>query len=115
MPVLRRLAVAALVTALVAAYWIGRSTAPAPSRALGPELLSMRPLVLNAVPDPSLGRWNHLLGKPLVAVEYRTAPEEAVGDRTVYVYNARTGDCETVIHSPMGPGDQMLITWAPCK
>lgn len=77
--------------------------------------LSMRVIVLTAAHLPDGGKWNDLLGRPLVEVEYATRSETLVGGRTLYLYDARSGECRTVIHAPISAGDSMLVAWAPCK
>jgi hypothetical protein len=77
--------------------------------------LSMRVIVLNAAQLPDGGKWNDLLGRPLVEVEYAARPGPGAGGRTLYLYDGRSGDCRTVIHAPSNAGDPMLVTWAPCK
>ena len=77
--------------------------------------LSMRVIVLNAAHLPDGGKWNDLLGRPLVEVEYASRSETLVGGRTLYLYDARSGECRTIIHAPISAGDPMLVAWAPCK
>jgi hypothetical protein len=77
--------------------------------------LSMQVIVLNTGQLPDGGKWNDLLGRPLIAVEYATRPEMGTGGRTLYLYDARWGECRTIVHAPSSPGDPMLIAWAPCK
>jgi len=75
----------------------------------------MRVIVLNAAHLPDGGKWNDLLGRPLVEVEYANRSETLVGGRTLYLYDARSGECRTIIHAPISAGDPMLVAWAPCK
>lgn len=77
--------------------------------------VSIQVIVLNAAQLPDGGKWNDLLGRPLIALEYQTQREIGTGGRVLYLYDGRTGECRTVIHAPGGPGDPMLIGWAPCK
>ena len=77
--------------------------------------LSMQVIVLNATQLPDSDKWKELVGRPIIAVEYETKPEFATGGRSLYLYDARTGECRTVINAPTSPGDPMLIGWAPCK
>ncbi len=77
--------------------------------------LSMRVVVLNAADLPDGGRWNDLLGRPLIEVEYSAQPGTGTGGRTLFLYDGRSGECRTVIHAPTRPGDSMLVSWAPCK
>jgi len=79
------------------------------------EPLSTKIVVLNTGQLPDNGRWNELLGRPLIQVEYASRTGTGNGSRTIYLYDARTGECRTVIHTPEAPGAPMLITWAPCK
>jgi hypothetical protein len=55
--------------------------------------LSMQVIVLNAAQLPDGGKWNDLLRRPLVAVEYATRPDVGSGGRTLYLYDARWGEC----------------------
>ena len=77
--------------------------------------LSMQVIVLNATQMPDGDKWNDLVGRPMIAVEYETQPESTIHGRSLYLYDGRTGECRTVIHAPASPGDPMLIAWAPCK
>ena len=77
--------------------------------------LSMRVVILNAADLPDGGKWNDLLGRPLVEVEYAAQPGAGTGARTLFLYDGRSGECRTVIHAPGQPGNAMLIAWAPCK
>ena len=77
--------------------------------------LSMRVVVLSATELPDGGKWNDLLGRPLIEVEYAVQPGTATGGRTLFLYDGRSGECRTVIHAPARPGDPMLVSWAPCK
>ena len=77
--------------------------------------LSMRVVVLDATNAPDGGKWNDLLGRPLVEVEYAAQPGTGIGGRTLFLYDGRSGECKTVIHAPTEPGDPMLVSWAPCK
>lgn len=77
--------------------------------------LSVQVITLNATQLPDGGKWNELLGRPLIAVEYKTRRRTGTGGRTLYLYDARWGECRTAIHAPASPGDPMLIVWAPCK
>ena len=45
----------------------------------------------------------------------RVIAETGTGPRSIYLYDAKTGNCLNVIHAPAASGDQMLITHAPCK
>jgi hypothetical protein len=78
------------------------------------EPLSTKIIVVNSVPMPDNGQWNDLLGRPLIQVEYASRTGRGKGP-TTYLYDARTGECRTVIHPPEAPGAPILITWAPCK
>lgn len=75
----------------------------------------MRVIVLNAPQLPDGGKWNDLFGRPLVEVEYATRSGRGAGGRTLYLYDARSGECRTVIAAPSNAGDPMLVAWAPCK
>src|SRR5215813_13502915 len=77
--------------------------------------LSMQVIVLNVAQLPDGNIWNDLVGRPIIAVEYETKPGLANGGKSLYLYDARTGECRTVIDAPTSPGDPMLIGWAPCK
>jgi hypothetical protein len=81
----------------------------------GPEPLRMEPTVIGLSQLPNGGRWNELLGRPLITVEYEADPESGSEGRTLYLYDALTGECRTVVHSPSEPGSSMLIAWNPCK
>jgi hypothetical protein len=76
--------------------------------------LSMRVVVLKATDLPELGKWNDLLNRPLIELEYRTPSTTFSGGRTLYLYDGRSGECKTVIEAPTRPGNPMLIGWAPC-
>jgi hypothetical protein len=78
----------------------------------GQTLVSMRVTVLNASQIPDGGKWNELLGHPLIEVEYAT--RRSAGERTLYLYDGRSGECHTVIHAPSAPGSRMVVAWAPC-
>lgn len=103
--------------AVVLLAWIsGRYEAPpvlAQSRTSAP--VSMGVVVLDLEQLPQGGRWNELLGRPLVALEYVVPPSTGTGGRTLYLYDARSGECKTVIHAPSAAGTPMLIAWDPCK
>ena len=73
--------------------------------------LSMRLVILDAPQLPDGGKWNDLLGRPLVEVEYSAR----TGGRALFLYDGRSGECRTVIHAPASPGDPMLVSWAPCR
>ena len=77
--------------------------------------LAMRVVVLNAAALPDGAKWNELLGRPLVEVEYSARPGADTGGRTLVLYDARSGECRTVIHAPISLADPMSISWAPCK
>ena len=79
------------------------------------EPQSTKIVVLDAGQLPDNGRLNELLGRPLIEVEYASRAGTGNGGRTTYLYDARTGECRTVIHAPQAPGAPMLITWAPCQ
>lgn len=76
---------------------------------------SMRVIVLSVAQLPDGDKWNDLLGRPLIEVEYAAQPGQGTGGRTVYLYDGRSGECRTVIHAPSSPGNPMLLAWAPCK
>lgn len=76
---------------------------------------SMRVVVLDAANMPDGGKWNDLLGRPLIEVEYSAARGTGTGGRTLFLYDGRSGECKTIIHAPANPGDPMLVSWAPCK
>ena len=80
-----------------------------------PAPVSMRVGILNTSQLPDGGKWNDLLGRPLIEVEYVARPGTGKGGRTLYLYDARSGECRTVIHAPSSPGDPILVAWAPCK
>jgi hypothetical protein len=75
----------------------------------------MQVIVLNTTQLPDGGKWNDLVGRPLIAVEYETRRGTGRGGRTLYLYDARWGECRAVVYAPENPGDPMLIVWAPCK
>jgi hypothetical protein len=77
--------------------------------------LSMQVVVLNATQLPDSDKWKDLVGRPIIALEYETQRESTTGARSLYLYDARTGECRTVIQALASPGDPMLIAWAPCK
>jgi hypothetical protein len=81
----------------------------------GRVLLSMQVLVLNTAQLSDGGKWNDLLGRPLIALEYATRAEGGSGDRALYLYDIRGGECLAILRAPRSPGDPMLITWTPCK
>jgi len=103
------------MTRLLAAFLTALSLALFGCGTDGGSPLSMHVIVLNTLPQPEGGKWNDLLGRPLIAIEYATRPGTGVGGRTLYLYDARSGECRTVAHAPSSPGDPMLIAWAPCK
>jgi hypothetical protein len=78
-------------------------------------LLSMQVITINATQLPDSDKWKDLVGRPIIAVEYKTVPELGIGGRTLYLYDARSGECKTVVSAPVEPGGPMLIAWAPCK
>jgi hypothetical protein len=69
-------------------------------------------IVLNAADLPDGDKWNDLLGRPIVEVEYAA---RAGTERKVFLYDGRSGECRTVIHAPDEPGAAMLIAWTPCR
>lgn len=103
------------MTRMVTALLVGVGLTLSGCGADGRTPLSMQVIVLNTGQLSDGGKWNDLVGKPLVAVEYASRPGTLTGGRTLYLYDARLGECRTVIHAPISPGDPMLIAWAPCK
>ena len=77
--------------------------------------LSMHVIALNVGQLPGNDKWNDLVGRPIIAMEYATNPNSAMGGRMLYLYDARTGECRSVINAPANPGDPVLIAWTPCK
>jgi hypothetical protein len=65
--------------------------------------LSMQVIVLNTAQLPDGGKWNDLLGRPLIAVEYATRPEVGTGGRTLYLYDARWGECRATFMRRAAP------------
>ncbi len=103
------------MTRMLGGFLAAVSLALSGCRADGPSPLSMHVIVLNSSPQPDGGKWNDLLGRPLIAIEYAARRDTGVGGRTLYLYDARSGECRTVVHAPGSPGDPMVIAWAPCK
>ena len=53
--------------------------------------LSMQVIVLNATQLPDGDKWNELVGRPVIAVEYEAQPESTIRGRSLYLYDGRTG------------------------
>lgn len=51
---------------------------------------SMRVIVLSAERLPNGDKWNDLLGRPLIEVEYAAEPGQGTGGRTLYLYDGRS-------------------------
>jgi hypothetical protein len=104
-----------IVAGCVAATLVGLAVAAAQSPGHRREPLSMQMTVLQTAQVPGAGKWNELLGRPLVALEYEASPETGTGARVLYLHDARSGECRAVLHAPASPGQPMLVAWAPCK